>query len=470
MTRRAAIYCRISKTPKAELDALAAEHPGLSRRELADLGGSLGVTRQEKKCREMAADRRWEIIEVFSDDDRSAYDGKPRPGFDALCLAIKDGEIDAVLAFSPSRLIRHPRTLEDFIDLLDAQRVEVATHLAGDYDLSTSGGRLVARVVGAVARHESEEKSERLVLKMEQLASGGHFHGGKRPFGYEADGVTIRDLEADAIRLAASWVLEGVGLRRIAQELNAREVPTAQGHIGTWVHSVIRKILLAPRIAGLAVYKGEIVGPGNWDPILDRQTWDDVVAILGDPHRKKARPGSGRYLLTGLIVNEKDDKLNGTTRTKGGRVYRGPGITIPAQPCDDFVTEYVLAETDKASLPLGLEPKGSSEVEGLESELAELARLRGEGEISLAEWMAAKKPLDRRLEEARSRVPAQRAVPTGVAAALGTKGGLRAAWPSLTDEERRRAVAEVIEKVTILAQGHGGAMFDPTDRIRITDR
>ena len=49
------------------------------------------------------------------------------------------------------RLTRHPRELEDFIDLLDAHRVEVATHMAGDYDLSTSrgrcgpGGRAVAR-------------------------------------------------------------------------------------------------------------------------------------------------------------------------------------------------------------------------------------------------------------------------------------------------------------------------------------
>ncbi len=150
--RRAALYCRISQDRKHD---------------------NLGVARQERACRKLAAARGWEVGGVFVDDDKSAFSGKRRAGYEAMVEAVKAGEVDAIVAWAPDRLTRQPRELEDLIDLLDAHRVEVATHLAGDYDLSTSGGRITARVVGVVARHESETKSERAKLKTDEIARGG---------------------------------------------------------------------------------------------------------------------------------------------------------------------------------------------------------------------------------------------------------------------------------------------------------
>jgi hypothetical protein len=51
-----------------------------------------------------------------------------------------------------------------------------------------------------------------------------------------------------------------------------------------------------------------------------------------------------------------------------------------------------------------------------------------------------------------------------VTAVLGRKGGLRKAWPDLGDEQRRRALAAVLEKVVIHPCGPVGPTFD-TDRI-----
>jgi hypothetical protein len=47
----------------------------------------------------------------------------------------------------------------------------------------------------------------------------------------------------------------------------------------------------------------------------------------------------------------------------------------------------------------------TSELERLEAELADLATLRGDGTITLAEWLAARAPLLERIEAAKALVP-----------------------------------------------------------------
>jgi site-specific DNA recombinase len=162
------------------------------------------------------AARGWTVSGVYVDDDRSAYSGKPRPAYEELIGDLKAGRIDAVVAWHPDRLHRSPRELEDFIDLVEASHAAAATVQTGEYDLGSASGRMTARVVGAVARAESEHKSERIRRQREQAAAAGRFHGGRRSFGYEADGVTVVEAEAVLIREAASRFLAGESLRAIA--------------------------------------------------------------------------------------------------------------------------------------------------------------------------------------------------------------------------------------------------------------
>ncbi|HEX7590633.1 MAG TPA: recombinase family protein, partial [Candidatus Limnocylindrales bacterium] len=163
---QAAIYCRISKDREAD---------------------GLGVERQRSDCEALAARLGWTVAEnaTFIDDDRSAYSGKPRLAYRALLAAIDSGAVGAVLAWHPDRLHRSPRELEGFIDLVVKRGTAVQTVTAGEYDLATSTGRMAARIVGAVARKESEGMSERLRRKMDELAAAGQPHaGGCRAFGY----------------------------------------------------------------------------------------------------------------------------------------------------------------------------------------------------------------------------------------------------------------------------------------------
>src|SRR5215831_3398952 len=82
-------------------------------------GEGLGVERQERLCRKLAKDKGWPVVEVFVDNDRSAYDGKPRPGYGRMLTAIEAGRVDAVVCVDLDRLTRRPIELEHFMDLAD---------------------------------------------------------------------------------------------------------------------------------------------------------------------------------------------------------------------------------------------------------------------------------------------------------------------------------------------------------------
>src|ERR1700733_2968074 len=88
---RAAIYCRISSDRDGE---------------------ALGVERQQEDCRELAERLGSEGAQgdVFVDNDISAstLSNKPRPEYEAMLRAVRAGQLDAILAYSNSRLTRRP--------------------------------------------------------------------------------------------------------------------------------------------------------------------------------------------------------------------------------------------------------------------------------------------------------------------------------------------------------------------------
>src|SRR4051812_13990279 len=97
--------------------------------------------------------------------------------------AVQAGELDVVVAWDPDRLHRSPAELEAFIAAVERAGVEVVTVQAGRWDLSTASGKLVARMLGSIARHESDHKSERVRRALQQNAGAGRSHG-RVPYGW----------------------------------------------------------------------------------------------------------------------------------------------------------------------------------------------------------------------------------------------------------------------------------------------
>jgi site-specific DNA recombinase len=289
---RAVVYTRISK-----------DREGLE----------LGVTRQEDDCRALAARRGWEVTSVLSDNDLSATSGQRRPAWEQLLLNLENGSIQAIVAYSSSRMYRRLKDLQPLLDLVKANpKIKIATVASGDLDLSTADGRMLAGILASVDAGEAERISERIKRKFLELARSGADKGGPRPFGYEDDRVTIRASEAEPLRRAAKDVLAGKSLNAIAREWNAAGVSTPTGR--TWVGVRVRQIMTSPRVAGFRQHGGRgkvlLDDAGEpvravWPAILEEDVWLQLRSRFGTGNGR-THPKGRRHLLTGLVVCDRD--------------------------------------------------------------------------------------------------------------------------------------------------------------------
>src|SRR5690606_26759819 len=119
------------------------------------------------------------------------------------------------------------------------------------------------------------------IRKQEQNAAAGLPHrGSTRPFGYEPDHVTIRPEEAAVYRQLVARFLAGESSRSLAAWLNDAEVATVTG--AGWMSTTVTGMLRNPRYAGLLARRGEVIGPGVWDPIIDEETHRRVLARFAE--------------------------------------------------------------------------------------------------------------------------------------------------------------------------------------------
>lgn len=438
---RAAIYTRISQDRDGTL---------------------LGVQRQQDDCEALARDRGWEVGPVFVDDDVSAFKGRRRDGYEQLLEAIADGTVGAVVAWHPDRLHRSPVELERFIDVVQASGCEVATVRAGDLDLGTAAGRMTARVVGAVARHESEQKSERLRRQRAQAALAGRAHGGRRAFGYKSGNAELEPAEAALLREAADRVLAGETHFKVAKDWNERGVASTTGR--RWQATRLRLVLISPRIAGLRVHKGDIVGEGQWPAIVTRAEHERLVALLRAPERRGALP---RSLLSGLLVcGHCGHRMTFSSQKRGDRYncHRQPGrwdrcgrISIVARYAEEAVVAAVLEAT--ATLRIESDPAVDDTVlADLEARLTEAAEMFAAGEIGRAEWLTARTGIEDRISRARRDMLASEH-----RARIVDHGTIAHRWDTLTLDERRRVLGLFVGSVTVAPSDRSS----PADRLTI---
>jgi len=437
------------------------------------------VARQQQDCHALAERHGWRVVGTFTDNDVSAYSGKPRPQYAALMEAVGAGEVDVVVAWDPDRLHRSPAELEDFITVVERGGVDVITVQAGQWDLSTANGRLTARLLGSIARHESEHKSERVRRAMQQRAEAGRPHG-RRAYGwtreYAPDG-TVREVivpeEAVVIRRIADALLSGESLRAVTAALNDEGVPTPTG-VPRWVKQMVRNVVLRERNAGLRVHRGEVVGDGAWEPILPRDRWEQLRNVLTDPTRKTSTGTAAAHLLSGIARCGVCGASLRITFRRDVPSYRcsGGGCVIRKKAnLDLLVTELVVARLSApdatALLTTGTDsPKrvaAVAEADQLRARLDEAADQYADGLIDgrMLERITARLRPQLAEAEARSRVVNSAPLLDG----LVRVPDVRAVWDGLS-LSRRRAVVDTLMTVTLDRTRPGARVFDP-EAVRI---
>ena len=161
----------------------------------------------------------------------------------------------------------------------------------------------------------SKTRSERIKDSMRRRAMLGKGLG-KPPFGYHngSDGtLEVVEQEAEIVRLIYDkYIVEGLGLRLIAQYLNERNIKTRRG--GRWNMVTIRDILRNPTYTG-TYYRFGLRLPKVHEAIISPATFRKVQ------DQTKARRPSSRsvntepFLLSGLaFCGYCDNKMMGVTR------------------------------------------------------------------------------------------------------------------------------------------------------------
>lgn len=453
-------------------------------------GAGLGVARQIELCRERAELLGLDVVSVHHDNDVSAFSGKPRPGYVALLDDIRSGRVGVVLAWHTDRLHRSPRELEAYIATCDEHGVTTQTVQAGLLDLSTPSGRMTARIIGAVARHESEHRGARVSAARRQRVLAGGYGGGPRPFGFEPDGVTIRASEAAEILKATDALLAGAGLRSAVLDLNRRKVPTSL-NAAVWTSRTIKDILLRPRNAGLNVYRGQVAGPAAWPAIVPEPRWRALVALLTDAARRTSPSALGgvRWLGSGLYECGVCGlaELRVSNSSAGVPTYRcrsrhwtpdGTGhVSRKADAVDEYVEAVIVGRLNRPDAVALLQPPPAhidtdalhAEAIELSQRLDQLADAHADGDVTLSQLTRGSERMRTKLGEVQQGLAdAVRGDP--LAGLVGPEVDVPAAWRRL-DLGRRRTVLDVLMTASILPwtgrRGPDGSRFDP-DGVAIT--
>lgn len=473
------IYVRISHD-RREVDEESAV-AGITERDAGPAKVTrLGVKRQRKDCEAEAKRRGWVVHDVYEDNDLSAFSGKQRPAYERLLVDIEAGRLGAVIVWHPDRLHRRPVELEAFMVLVETHRVPVVSCTAGDVDFSTPEGRLMARLTGAVARKESEDKSRRQRRKALEIAQSGRPKGGgMRGYGYAPGGATVIDAEADAIREAMERLLAGSSVRSIVHDFQARGLPTTTGT--PWASQTLRRILMSARIAGWREHHGDWIAEGTWPAIVSREDVERARAILDDPARRR----SGRqrkYLMTGGLAH---CGVCGVPLIAGAGNYRcstepragGCGaITVVADRLEMHVVDEVADAIADAKFSRRLasvktsvvdERKLVAAITADEEQLVDLADLWADGKMTKAGYLKAHDRISSRLDAARRRLGDVAAPsPAVVVAQFGGVKRLRERWPDMTGAERRDVLNGLVDAVHVDRAQRRGNFFDG-ERVRI---
>ncbi len=440
-------YLEVTRYSHPSLDAIGPETCVIYLRISQDrTGQQLGVERQRKDCRELAARQGLTVTKVYIDNDISATNGKARPAFEAM---LRDRP-EAIVAWHQDRLLRLTSDLEKVI----AQEVPVFMVTAGSLDLSTPAGRAVARTVAAWSQYEGEQKALRQKASNIQRAESGHWHFSNRPYGYLREKgqteVTVVESEAAIVREGYRRYIEGDSYYAIANDWNERGVPTFGG---PWSMARVQQLLRNEHYAGIVSYKGQPINVApQWEPLIDARTWSDYI----ETREGRARAGSWstktKHLLSGLLrcgvcgsrmLARPETHRRGADRAAHMRLTytctTGWCVSILTRDIEPAVNEFIVAHLSDKKVLRSL--RKTPDTEPVEKELADLRKRRADVTDLLADGL-----LDRR--RARAQVTGLSERIDALAARLGA---MRRESP-LTDLVLARSVERAWNRMPLLEQ------------------
>jgi DNA invertase Pin-like site-specific DNA recombinase len=258
-------------------------------------------------CRLRLADLGLEEGKVLVDPGRSAWNpAVKRPAWDELMDRLERGVSGGMVVFDLERFTRQPKDGERMIELAVSGLMILDSE--SEYDLTTPNGKKAFRDGINAAAYYSDRLSTRTSRGRKLKAMAGKPNGSQRPFGFEADLVTMREGEAEIIRELTRRSLAGESQNALVSDLEARGVLTSQGKL--WTQATLRQLLTRERNCGriihtdLATGVTSVVGRLPGEPIVTEEEFDRLHGIFA---ARRYGPRSMVYLCSGIAVCGRPD-------------------------------------------------------------------------------------------------------------------------------------------------------------------
>ena len=472
-------------------------------------GGEVGVTRQLHDMRQLAEGRGYEVVAEVTENDISASKGLRRPGYERVWHLVTSEQVDHVIVWQSSRLMRSRKDRAKVISTFGKHKVDVIAVKGPSFDLRSAYGRGMADMVTSFDTMEGEVKAERVSAAIADLARRGKAWG-HCPYGWDRTGrgvhaqQVVNEHEAAIVCELVDRLLAGESLNELYRDMNERDEPApgyaqwmklpdelrtqreAKGRkppTQRWAKSTVRTLVV--RDANLAVRRyrkregGGTEKPGDWPPIVERAKHDRVRALLASPDRRShsgPRPGARKHLLTNGV---------GTCGVCGGmlRVARRNGrrdatlIYMCAGPrgctgrvqahVDDLVARVAiarLAQPDALDWLLGDDERArrlAKRCDELAGRLDDAADSQADGKITIRQLERITARITPQLEAARRERDA--AVRSLDVETLRPLAGPQAAarWEAMPVTTRRAVLQTLGMEVVLLPREKHGPGFEP---------
>lgn len=461
---------------------------------------------QETDCRAWCEQQGWDVGRVSTVANRSAsqWRTREREGFEEALHLIRSAAFDAFVTWEPSRA---GREMPAYVQLRAACQEAGVLYLTKGrvYDFSRSDDAFMMGLEFLTAEKDAATIRERQLRTVRLNAQKGRPHG-QLPYGYRrvydtTSGVLLRQeidpVQANLIRTAVDEIMRGVPVNRIITRLNREGVPTPKKPLTEnsrgWMTATLRQVIKNPTIAGLRVYRGEIIGEADWPAILTVKRWEEVNQILNDSARRvryveEDNHSHPRWLLSHIAkcghCGRALVRLSGVIPRKDGSLrnnYACPHvgcrkISIDLERTDTYVTgvligwlstpENLAILSDPEEQWIDRVKEAQELVTELQRRLDEAAKEYAEGRISLSMLSNVEQRLTPQIEQAsKATVPP---VTDENLAALLQADDIEQAWHDLGLIDRRHILKALLDIRIEKAPQLGGKFH--TGRIKIAPR
>ena len=418
-----------------------------------------GIDRQLRIVHPLLSTNGYTATRDYVDNNKSAFDPDVyRDDFEQWLADFEAEKTDGAVAYHIDRITRQLSQLERIISAYVNRYKRTGLKGAflfpsGNIDLTNSDGQPYARMLVMMANKSSSDTVRRIADFYRDEALKGKIFSNYPAFYRNPDG-SINEDKAVITHKAIADVFAGVRPTAIAEEWRAKGITTARG--GRVTGETVRRILIAPGIAGLAVYKREPVLDGEGRPVkrsdgglIDVPTWEALCELLKPKpdRRRPTRALLSRVLRCGLCGSrlvrapKGDHYFTYNCQSKDAGGCAGLGISGPR--LDKQITDLVLAYLDQPiELPKEEAADHSGRFDEIAAKIVELMAAYRAGEMSGSIVFASIKELEEEQKRLRSQAAQQVRKAKQVMSAAEE-------WPALPLDRKQAILDELFEAIVV---------------------